>query len=238
MRGRKRLLTAATLALFAPALVPAAAQARNIELESSLRSLSDTSDFYNALVTTGVANELHDGEAYTVMAPTNAAFAALNRQNYPCFYQAQCRDLAAAFVRAHILEGRYPLQLLARSPRVETEGRQWVKVEEPFVNQYSVNGGTVLSEADAGNTIIYRLDAFVVPQKNLAVFQTASYEPAPSDTLVTRTTTTYVMPVEDTEVDVQPVILPGINANATTVEKTTVTRITPQPVTDPVANSW
>jgi uncharacterized surface protein with fasciclin (FAS1) repeats len=205
-------------------LAPHVALARNLELETELRSYGDLSDFYHAMVNTGVADELREGQTYTLLAPTNAAFSILNKQSYPCFYQPECRALAAAFIRAHIIEGHYPIKWLVREVHVQTEGRQYVHADEPFMNQYTINNSNVLSAGDVGGNIIYRLDGFVVPQNNLAVFSTASAN-QPNDTVITHTSTTYLTPVEDTEVNSQPIIISGVNASATTIQKTTITHI-------------
>jgi len=217
------------LALAAAALLaPSAAQARNLDVESGLRSLADLSDFYHALVYTGVANELQDGQPYTILAPTNAAMATLDRQAYPCFYQSQCHEMSASFVRAHILVGRYPLQAMVRDVSLQTDNsKEAVEVQEPYVGQYQVNGQDILNQAEIGNSIIYRINGLVIPNNYLSVFQTTSY--APPDAVTTRTTTTYVEPVPDTEVDSQPVIIPGVNANSTTVQKTVTRTYVPDP---------
>jgi uncharacterized surface protein with fasciclin (FAS1) repeats len=210
-------------------LSPNMAHARNAELESSLRRLNDTSDFYQALVATGVAGELREDASYTVLAPTNPAFAALTKDNYPCFFQPQCHDFAVAFVRAHILEGRHPVQDIARHARMETIGKQWLRTDEPYINTYNVNGARILSEAEVGDNIIYRIDSFVVPEKDMAVFQTVSAtQPAadtPAETIVTHTTTTYVAPAEDANVNFHQSDPPGANEDRTTIHNTTTTRI-------------
>jgi uncharacterized surface protein with fasciclin (FAS1) repeats len=210
-------------------LPPHGAYARNVDVEYSIRSLNDLSTFYKALVRTGVANELHEGASYTVLAPTDAAFADLTRENYPCFYQPQCHDYAAAFVRAHILEGRHPLKEIAQQSRIETISKQWLRTGEPYVNVYDVNDARVLSEAEVGENIVYRLDGFVVPDTDLTIFRTASAEQQtvedPVETIETRTTTTYVTPAEDADVNSHNLALPGTDQDQTTIRKTTTTKI-------------
>ena len=54
-----------------------------------------------------------------------------------------------------------------------------------YASNYTVDGHTVLTEADAGGNIIYRVHGFLAKPQELTQFQTVSYGPAGSTTVIT-----------------------------------------------------
>jgi hypothetical protein len=94
------LKTASVIAVIAGFSAPALAAH---EIAADLRSRAEISTFYNALVTTGVINELQPGKTYTIIAPTNAAFDKLTPEKYPCLYSEQCHKEIADVLRNHIV---------------------------------------------------------------------------------------------------------------------------------------
>ncbi len=155
------------------------AVAGNSGVEVTLQGYGDTSMFYQALVTTGVINNLSEGTAYTIFAPTNAAFAEIRPQTYPCFYAAQCRQQIAALLLNHIIVGRHDLADLATYGNgIKSVGMNRLRIEEPFVGKYTVDGQDVLSKAEVGGSIIYRINGVITSPQELAQFQTVSLVPA------------------------------------------------------------
>ncbi len=89
----KNLSKVSSIALLAASISFApAARANNSHVEAAIQSFGDLSMFYQALLNTGVINELREDQHYTVFAPTNNAFSAIHPQTYPCFYAVECRS--------------------------------------------------------------------------------------------------------------------------------------------------
>jgi len=196
----KRIL--ATMSLLTAMLVLTSAPdayAGNSGVEAALQNYGDLSMFYQALLNTGVINELKEGERYTVFAPTNASFFnEVSRQTYPCFYAVECRPQIAVLLRNHILEGRYDLaELVSYGQGLRTIGNTVIHVGEPFVGDYEVNDKRIMSQAEIVGNSIYRIAGVITTPQELRQFQTVAFVVPPADTVTTTTTvqkTTTVVP--------------------------------------------
>ncbi len=175
------------------------AHAANSNVEAALQNYGDLSMFYQALLNTGVINELNENQRYTIFAPTNAAFASqIRRETYPCFYAEQCRPQIAAILRNHIVLGRYDLRdLVTYGAGVQTSSGRFVHVDEPYVAEYSVDGQRILSKGEVGGSVVYRINGVLVSPRDLSQFQTVRYVPVPGGVTTEKTVIrkTYHTPV-------------------------------------------
>ena len=171
-------------------LIPLPARAGNRNIEAALQSFGDLSGFYQALLNTGVINELTENQHYTVFAPTNAALAQITPQAYPCFYAPQCRPQIASLLRGHILMGRHDTPMLVTYGQgIQSLNGTTIHVREPYVNDFTVDNRTILSKTETGGNVIYRIDGVLASPQDLAQFQTATYaQPAPPPVIVPTTT--------------------------------------------------
>jgi uncharacterized surface protein with fasciclin (FAS1) repeats len=187
----KYLLAAtAMLGLLAGGLAPTFAA--NSSVESILASEADLSVFHQALVNTGVANELKQDTEYSIFAPTNAAFAAIQPSIYPCFYSAQCRAGVAAVLRNHIVplnESIHSLSLWGGRP-LPTIGSRSPFVEEAYKGDYTAEGHTVLRQVRSDEVSVYPIDGVIISEGELARFRVQPYASGP-DMVTTKTVTTY-----------------------------------------------
>jgi uncharacterized surface protein with fasciclin (FAS1) repeats len=152
--------------------------AGNSSVEATLQNYGDVSMFYQTLINTGVINELNENTHYTVFAPTNAAFAEIRRQNYPCFYSEQCRPQIAALLRNHIVPNSYSLSdLKTYGQGVQTMGTRRLVVTEEYVGKYTVNGQNILSNGDTGSNNIYRINRVISDPQEMAQFKTVNVVP-------------------------------------------------------------
>jgi uncharacterized surface protein with fasciclin (FAS1) repeats len=186
---KKSLLTTLVFGAFCTTFATPAL-ANNVAVESALANYGDLSSFYAALLNTGVLGELSENAHYTVLAPTNEAFAEINPQLYPCFYAVQCRAQLADALRDHIIVGRWTLKELAHQPQVNTLGRYAAITEQPYVNEYTVSGQHVLTSAQINGNVIDRLDGVIISQQQLDQFHAL-----PPVANATTTITTYRTPV-------------------------------------------
>jgi len=186
---KKYLFVATTvLGLMGSAIAPA--HANNSEVENALASQSNLSTFYQALINTGVAGELHENTEYTVFAPTNAAFAEIRPNVYPCFYSVQCRDGVAAVLRNHIVPRNETISDFAKwGGDIPTIGNRTLYVEEAYKDQYTVEGHYVLTRRVGDDVSLYSIDGVIASDRDLAMFRTRPV--ANSDTVMYKTVTTH-----------------------------------------------
>jgi uncharacterized surface protein with fasciclin (FAS1) repeats len=222
---KKQLSTVSMIALLTGAVLmtPSAVHANNSHIEAAMQSFGDLSMFYQALLNTGVINELREDQHYTVFAPTNEAFVAIQPANYPCFYAVQCRPQIAAILRDHIIVGEHGLKDLVSYGRpLATMGPRKVYVDEPYVGKYAVDNNTILSKTEVDGNIVYRIDGVIALPQELATFQTVTYTPSSVVTKKTVTTYTTQQPVQEAYPSGGMVDEPAEGDSVT--EKTTVIR--------------
>jgi uncharacterized surface protein with fasciclin (FAS1) repeats len=82
-----------------------AAKAQEQTIGDALAGASDFSDLVGALNSAGLAETLRGAGPYTVLAPTNAAFAALPEAARGTLMQPANRDRLAGLLRHHIVPG-------------------------------------------------------------------------------------------------------------------------------------
>lgn len=183
-----RYATAAVAVLGFMGGMIAPALANNSAVENALASQSNLSMFYQALLNTGVANELNENTEYTVFAPTNAAFMEIKPGVYPCFYSVQCRDGVAAILRNHIVPRNESIGEFANwGGDIPTLGNRKLYVEEAYKNQYTVEGHYVLTRREGDDVSLYAIDGVIADNRDLAQFQTQPN----SNTVVYKTVTTH-----------------------------------------------
>ena len=196
------------IAAFAGGLaIAVAAQANNTTVENALKSRPELSTFYKGLVSTGVLNELHEEQSYTVFAPTNDAFAKLPESKYPCFYSAACKGQVAEVFRRHIVPGEMHLSDVNSQGGIYSmfsiDG-QHVVGSEPNKNQFTVDGKNVLNENQLLGSELYELDGVLARERDIVQFE----EPA-------------ILVVHEPGTDLPPRTPEGKIVTITTVDRTT-----------------
>ncbi|MDP9127208.1 MAG: fasciclin domain-containing protein [Pseudomonadota bacterium] len=211
------LATALAAGFVIASLTPAAAM--NSSVEAALTSNGDVSMFHRALVNTGVASELDERTEYSVFAPTNAAFAMLKPDAYPCFYAVQCRGELAAVLRNHIVPRNESMAGLVKyGGDVPTLGNRRINVQEPFKGDYTVERRHVLNQSEGERVSVYRIDGVIANAQELAAFrvqpQTVVVEEP--EQVIEKTVTTYRSPVVAPVVNTYPPIPGGYPAGSVT----------------------
>ena len=191
------LATITALGLLGSMTVPA--NANNTAVESALAGQGDVSMFYRALLNTGVARELNEHTEYTVFAPTNAAFAAIQPREYPCFYAPSCRQQVAAILRNHIVPRNESVERFSKwGGDIPTIGKSTLYVEEPYQGQYTVEGHGVLYQTKSSEDLrkqgedasLYQIDGVIASDQDLAAFRMQPVASIPG-TVTRKTVTTY-----------------------------------------------
>ena len=171
---RHLLLTSAAIGSVLASLMAMPAEANNAVVENALKSRPELSVFYEGLVSTGVINELQEGQSYTIFAPTNAAFAKLPPSEYPCFYAVACKAQVADILRTHIVPGEKHLSDIGREPggimSLFTIDRKHITANNPSRDRYEVDGNMVLSESQLNGSILYRLNGVLATPREMVQF--------------------------------------------------------------------
>jgi len=173
----------------------------NSYVEAALVDQGDLTIFYQALHTTGVANELSNNEEYTIFAPTNAAFNQIQPRVFPCFYAVQCRPQLAAVLRNHIVPRNESVARLSKWGGLQTIGGRQIEVVEPFLGHYTVDSHRVLyqnkgneSSLFKGNKVsLYQIDGLIANDQEMVPFRVQPYASLPEQ-MTERTVTTYRTP--------------------------------------------
>lgn len=146
----------------------ATAIAKNPTVEDSLKRRDDLSVFYQALVDTGVADELQDGKDYTIFAPTNEAFEKITKEKYPCFYSAECRKEVAAIIRNHIVEGAIFVDRARTTNLRSLNDQRVINIAQPHKNNYSVDGKAITYTMSFTSGILYKIEGVIADKMELS----------------------------------------------------------------------
>lgn len=148
------------------------AQAGNSSVEEALGSRPDLSSFYQALADNGVLNELQPNIPYTIFAPTNDAFDALDEENYPCFYFKPCKDSAAQILRNHFIpEYLYISDAIKHKGSLIGMNNRFMSIDEPMRGRYTIEGHEVTSMQRFGDVTLYTIDGVIANPHELAAAQ-------------------------------------------------------------------
>jgi uncharacterized surface protein with fasciclin (FAS1) repeats len=202
-------------------LVASPVLAANSTVENALRKRSDLSTFYQALIYTGVMDELQPMQTYTIFAPTNEAFNASLKSDYPCFYDVRCKEEAAAILRNHIVEGEHGLNQRPQQRHItlsSIDGRA-IQVLAPANRQYTVEGNKVLATNQLLGSVLYKIDGVIARPDELAtLWNPDAFEQRQVSSAETVTRRVYYGPSGDPD---------GYN-RATVYEQRTISALEPQ----------
>lgn len=175
-------------------VVLAPAHANNGAVEQELKTRPDLSVFYQALVNTGVINELRSGP-YTIFAPTNEALARLTPKDYPCFYSEQCRAQTAQVLRNHIVHGNYYVEDIAKKAGgITSVNDRLIRVGKVSPASYTVDSHPVISANTHRVGVLYKIDGIIVNGKELAMLRGAQYGVAGNETVEIKTISETTIP--------------------------------------------
>lgn len=149
----------------------AATPALASDVREILQRREDLSVFLQLLEVNGVLDEVSSG-SYTILAPTNDAFAKLPQDKYACFYSGACKEEAANILRNHFVRGEVDL---ADVNAVFSIDQQHITVGRPYKGQVSVQGQLVTSEMQLLGGMLYKIDGVIAEPQELADLR---YSPA------------------------------------------------------------
>lgn len=172
------LLTAAALsaALAAPALAISADAASTAKVtkdhhasQPSIVSIATGDENFSTLVTALQTAELVDalsGEGpFTVFAPTNDAFSAIDADTLNSLLQPENRDQLTAILTYHVVPGEYFAEgTAAGTYDLTTLQGDTVNVVVGEDGTVTVDGATVIAaDVDASNGVVHVIDSVIMP---------------------------------------------------------------------------
>jgi uncharacterized surface protein with fasciclin (FAS1) repeats len=201
----KRALLTTTLFFTIVSVGLTSAIAKNPTVEDSLKRRDDLSVFYQALVDTGVADELQDGKDYTIFAPTNESFEKITREKYPCFYTPECKQEVAAILRNHIVEGAIFVDRARTTNLRSLNDQRVINIAQPHKNNYSVDGKAIIYTMSFTSGILYKIEGVIADKMELSALTRI---PTPTPIPEMNAETKQVLPVTPTASEVpEPVKL-------------------------------
>ncbi len=163
LRLRVRPPSAATLAaLLCLVLSPPAVAADLMDTMAGMRSFCA---FLGAVRAAGLEQELRGPGPFTLLAPTDEAFAAMPAQVRASLMRTDNREALAAVIRRHLLPGRITAHGLAGRRRwAQTAAGVWLLVDGTS-GQLMVDDGIEILYADvaADNGVLHIVDSVVLP---------------------------------------------------------------------------
>jgi uncharacterized surface protein with fasciclin (FAS1) repeats len=120
------------------------------------------STFTKAVEEAGLADELRSQGAYTVFAPTNAAFAALPEGTLERLLQPENREILAQILRYHVVANAVPASEVKPGEVRTIEGNDLnFNVSD---RQIAVNDASVIEpDINASNGVIHAVDRVLIP---------------------------------------------------------------------------
>ena len=171
---KKLFLITAALSVLATSVVYAA----NKGVEDAIKSREDLSLFYEALQKTNVLEELEEGKAYAIFAPTNEAFEKIynKKDKYPCFGHEECLQDFTDVMRNHFVPGYFDLR---RQNGLFAINDRQITVGHPHRGHDSVDGNMVESTSQLFGSVLYRIDGVIMNDNEGKMFRRKPLAKAP-----------------------------------------------------------
>lgn len=239
----RKLLAATVLSTVAVLSAPANA---GDGIRGSLESRPEISNFYSALVNTGVINELDPNKRYTILAPVNSAWDKYPSTQYPCLYTDQCKAETAAILRNHIVEGEVNLEDQARQNKgLYSIDQRSVGVMATQKHNFSIDGYKVVDRTLVMSGAIIEIDGVIATEQEIATVTNLKHIPTVveneatqhGDSVVQTTTQKIIDPVtgkqeviRKTMTTTSPAVIITPDGNAAAATTSTTTTIVDRPV--------
>ncbi|GAB3821254.1 hypothetical protein GCM10028895_23040 [Pontibacter rugosus] len=125
--------------------------------------------FVTLLEHAGMSSNLMQGDAYTVFAPTNAAFAALPQDKLSMLMKPESKAELIKLLQVHVLPTEVRSSGFNSSQRIETGGGDHVQIDVGVNDSYITVGGASIVKSDvaASNGVIHVVDSLIQPTETI-----------------------------------------------------------------------
>lgn len=118
--------------------------------------------FVTALQVAGLIDELNDSGPYTVLAPTNEAFAKLPPGTVQTLFKPENKEKLRDILTYHIIKGKVMTPDLKRS-HLQTENGKMLDITHRGRDIYIDNAEVVNTDITGSNGVIHVVDAVLIP---------------------------------------------------------------------------
>lgn len=148
-------------------MTPSGSESASSMMENSIVAIADSSNSFDVLSgllkLTGLDDVLEDG-TYTVFAPTDAAFGALQRETFRALLQPENRELLTEILKYHVLSGEMVSSEL-QSMTAETVEGSSVDVQVGSSGVMIDNAMVTQADIQANNGVIHVINQVLVPEE-------------------------------------------------------------------------
>ncbi|PTO82698.1 fasciclin domain-containing protein [Vibrio splendidus] len=157
-----------TSVLFATLLFTAFAQANHHEMKKDIVDVAAENGSFNTLVAAVKAADLVDtlkGEGpFTVLAPTDEAFAALPEGTVDMLLKPENKDKLVAVLTYHVIPGKImAAEVMKLNSAVTVQGSA-VMIAIDDGNVMINNAKVIMPDVEASNGVIHVIDAVLLPK--------------------------------------------------------------------------
>jgi len=161
------IASAALLTAGAASAYASDAAASEAQYDKNIVETAAAAGSFNTLLTAateaGLADTLANGGPFTVLAPTDAAFAALPEGTVENLLKEENRDQLRSILLLHVIEGEYPSSSVAGATTSVT-ALSGGTLNVDGTDGVTVNGANVIqADVEASNGVIHVIDAVILP---------------------------------------------------------------------------
>ncbi len=165
------LTVAAVRAQDAPVPVPPptppepapAVQTGPVDLVSTVAQTAELSSLRLAIVASGLTEALSSTGPFTLLAPSNEAFARLDRQTLASLMAPENQPALAAIIAHHVLPGRLSASDLARFASAPSLSGQRLEIRRGPSGPIIAGGSISVADIQATNGVIHIVDSVLFP---------------------------------------------------------------------------
>ncbi|MEO1519794.1 MAG: fasciclin domain-containing protein [Cyanobacteria bacterium J06633_2] len=164
--GSLLMATTATAESLSTLESESSSEVKSSEQRATIAAIASSNESFEILTAALEAAELVDllngSDAFTVFAPTDAAFAALPEGTVDALLQPENRDQLVQILTYHVVPGKVMSTDLSNGAVASAEGRPFeVMIGE---NGVSINQATVIqANVEASNGVIHVIDQVLLP---------------------------------------------------------------------------
>jgi uncharacterized surface protein with fasciclin (FAS1) repeats len=166
-QNRPKVGTQSPLQAQAEPMTPSGSESASSMMENSIVAIADSSNSFDVLSgllkLTGLDDVLENG-TYTVFAPTDAAFGALQRETFQALLQPENRELLTEILKYHVMSGEMVSSELQSMTAETVEGSS---VDVQVGSSGVMIGNAMVTQADiqGNNGVIHVINQVLVPEE-------------------------------------------------------------------------
>lgn len=147
----------------APSETSPAAPSGPVDLVSTVAQTAELSSLRLAILSSGLNEALSSTGPFTLLAPSNEAFARLDKQTLASLLAPENQPALAAIIAHHVLPGRLSASDLARLASAPSLSGQRLEVRRGPSGPIIAGGSISVADISASNGVIHIIDCVLLP---------------------------------------------------------------------------